>query len=287
MFVHKQRKKISDSYKTLIIDLSNTELTLEESRQLNLVLEYSFVDKTKNIEKFLAANFESIADRITDNLQSDQWENVHEFLRAYVDISTKSVYTTPDYTYKHLKRIINDKNLVVVSGDKESCVPFVDKTDYQDKLQKMVDDVIKNGIYKVAEDNTLKHLKLFKSFLYRNFRKYEHYEEMPPKSNQPGQFYGTSKTQKFTNINEITIDNLKFCSIIAQTGAYTYKDAQVITQYFKLLCSGNNDIIRNTQEFPMSLKQQDPSLPDKEYVSYEVESLFTNVPVHVTIDYIL
>ena len=228
LFTNKE-KKISDSYKTPIIDLSNTELTLEESRQLNLVLEYSFVDKTKNIEKFLAANFKSIADRITDNLQSDQRENVHEFLRAYVDISTKSVYTTLDYTYKHLKRIINDKNLVVVSGDKESCVPFVDKTDYQDKLQKMVDDVIKNGIYKVAEDNTLKHLKLFKSFLYRNFRKYEHYEEMPPKSNQPGQFYGTSKTHKFTNINEITIDNLKFCSVIAQTGAYTYKDALVIT----------------------------------------------------------
>ena len=37
----------------------------------------------------------------------------------------------------------------------------------------------------------------------------------------------------------------------------------------------------------MFLKQQDPLLPDKEYVSYDVESLFTNVPVHVTIDYIL
>ena len=37
----------------------------------------------------------------------------------------------------------------------------------------------------------------------------------------------------------------------------------------------------------MSLKQQDPLLPDEEYVSYDVESLFTNVPVHETIDYIL
>ena len=72
--------------------------------------------------------------------------------------------------------------MVVVFGDKESCVVLIDKTDYQDKLQKMVEDGIKNGIYKVAEDNTLKDLKLFKSFLYRNFRKYELYEEMPPKS---------------------------------------------------------------------------------------------------------
>ena len=70
----------------------------------------------------------------------------------------------------------------MVSRDKEAFVVLIDKTDYQDKLQKMIDDGIKNGIYKVAEDNTIKDLKLFKSFLYRNFRKYELYEEMPPKS---------------------------------------------------------------------------------------------------------
>ena len=62
------REKISDSYKTLIINLSNIALTLEESKQLNLGLEYSFVDKNTNIKKFLAANFESVADRIIDNL---------------------------------------------------------------------------------------------------------------------------------------------------------------------------------------------------------------------------
>ena len=65
------REKISDSYKTLIINLSDIELTLEESKQLNLGLEYSFVDKNTDIKKFLAANFESMADRIIDNLQSD------------------------------------------------------------------------------------------------------------------------------------------------------------------------------------------------------------------------
>ena len=37
----------------------------------------------------------------------------------------------------------------------------------------------------------------------------------------------------------------------------------------------------------MSLKQQDLLLTDKEYVSYDIESLFLNVPVHETIDYIL
>ena len=102
-------------------------------------------------------------------------------------------------------------------------------TDYQDKSQKMVDDGIKNGIYKVAED-TLKDLKLLKSFLYRNLRKYEHYEKMLPKSNQLVQFNCNAKTHKFTNIVEITMDNLTFRPIIAQTGAYTYNIAEVVAE---------------------------------------------------------
>ena len=42
-----------------------------------------------------------------------------------------------------------------------------------------------------------------------------------------------------------------------------------------------------TQEFSMSLKQQGPLLPDEKYKSYDVKTLFTDVPVHETIDYIL
>ena len=79
---------------------------------------------------------------------------------------------------------------------------------------------------------------------------------------------------------------MKFRPVIAQTGSYTYNAAQVIVKYLKSLCSGNNYIIRNTQKFLMSLKQQDPLLPDEEYLSH-VESLFPNVPVHETVDYIL
>ena len=58
------------------------------------------------MEKFSAANFEPIVDKITDNLQSNQRKNFQEFLCAYVDIFTKSVNTTTDYIYKHIKSII-------------------------------------------------------------------------------------------------------------------------------------------------------------------------------------
>ena len=173
----------------------------------------------------------------------------------------------------------------MVSGDKESCVVIMNKNDYQNKMKQMIHDGIRDGIYKVTADNTLDDLKTFQSFLYHNFYgKYEHFEKMLPKSNQPGQLYGTAKTHKFSSIDHITLENLKFQPIITQSGTYTYNAAQVIAGYLKPLCSDNDYMIRNTQEFLKLLQQQDPLLSNIEYVSYDVKSLFISVPIQEAID---
>ena len=66
----------------------------------------------------------------------------------------------------------------------------MNKSDYQNKMQQMINGGICDGVYKATVDNTLNDLKAFKSFLYHNFYgKYEHYEKMLSKSNQPGQLY--------------------------------------------------------------------------------------------------
>ena len=45
--------------------------------------------------------------------------------------------------------------------------------------------------------------------------------------------------------------------------------------------------IKNTLQFPQLLKDLPPLKDDEEYVSCDVESLFTNIPLKATIDYIL
>ena len=50
---------------------------------------------------------------------------------------------------------------------------------------------------------------------------------MLPTSNQLGLLYGTAKTHKFDNTADITVDNLKFRPIIAQSGTETYNAGQV------------------------------------------------------------
>ena len=125
----------SSTYSTPLINLSSTAIISDEVNQFKCGLHDSFFDKNQNIKRRLAANFEYLADKITENLDSHKREDFHEFLRAYVDTITKNVYATTDYTYKHLKGIIKDPNLVVVSGDKESCVVIMNKSDYQNKMQ--------------------------------------------------------------------------------------------------------------------------------------------------------
>ena len=50
----------------------------------------------------------------------------------------------------------------------------------------MTDEGVQNGLYIVTEDRTLEDIKLFRSFLYLNFKKCEHYQKILPTSNQPG-----------------------------------------------------------------------------------------------------
>ena len=54
----------------------------------------------------------------------------------------------------------------------------------------------------------------------------------------------------------------------------------------KPLCS-NQCKISDTQEFASLIKDQPPLNYDEEYVSYDVDSLFTNIPIAETIEYII
>ena len=270
-----------------IINLSDISLTRWEEFQLKKGLEHSFVDKHKNVKRYLATSFESLADRVKSSIENTEKENFHEFLREYTDIFSNNVYEDRDYTYFNLRRLKTNNDIVIIPGDKDSSVVVMNKTDYVMKMQSMIDEGITNGVYMKTEDDTLGDLRRFKDFLYRNFRNYKDYQKMLPQSNTPAQLYGTAKTHKFDNIDQVTIQELKFRPIIAQTGTYLYNTAQVISDYLKPLYEGNPFIIHNTQDFADMLKNSPPLGADEEYVSYDVESLFTNVPIADTITYIL
>ena len=171
-------------------------------------MDYCFVDKIKDVQRLLAATMESLADSIKCNIDHKDLQHFHEFLCGYTDTFTNNIYATKDYTYNFC-RMIQNKDIVVVKGDKDSSVVIMKKSDYVTKLDTMINDGIMKGTYVETIDNTLKELSGFQDFLCRNFRNYECYKDIQPGSNQPARFYGTAKTRKFETLEGITVaDNL-------------------------------------------------------------------------------
>ena len=99
---------------------------------------------------------------------------------------------------------------------------------------------------------------------------------MKPGSNQPARLYGTAKTHKFETLEDITVANLKFRTIIDQTGMLTYNVSKVISNYLRPLCK-NEYSINDTQKFPSMLSSIPPLQDDEEDVSYESLSHYLQI----------
>lgn len=101
---------------------------------------------------------------------------------------------TKDNTYKNFRNFISKENIVIL---KDSSIVTLGKKDYIVKLKDMIQDGINKGTYKIKQEDTLQDLKHFQNFLRRNFKNYQNYKEIYPKSNQPSRIYGTAKAHKF------------------------------------------------------------------------------------------
>ena len=75
-----------------IINLSTYHLKDIEFQQLKLGLDYIYIDKNKKTRKFLAANFETLAQRTSDSVEAHRLEEYHEFLHGYTDILLKKYF---------------------------------------------------------------------------------------------------------------------------------------------------------------------------------------------------
>ena len=117
---------------------------------------YCFVDKNKDIGRFVVANMESLAESVKGNINHKNLEHFHEFLCGYTDIFSNNIYATKDYTYHNLCGMIQNKDIVVVKGDEDSSVVTMKQSDYVTKLGTMIDDGIMKGTYIETTDNMLK-----------------------------------------------------------------------------------------------------------------------------------
>ena len=97
----RKRKPCNKNYSVPIINLSIYNLSNQEGQQLKLGFDYRFVDKNKDVQRFLAANMEPLADSLKRTSIIKNLEHFLEFLCGYTDIFTNNIYATKYYTTKN------------------------------------------------------------------------------------------------------------------------------------------------------------------------------------------
>ena len=86
------------------------------------------------IKKDVAVEFETLYSSVDKDILPDDKENFHEFLRSATNTFTQNVYRTKDRSYNLLKPLQRNKDIVLLSGDKDSSVVILDKVCYNEKI---------------------------------------------------------------------------------------------------------------------------------------------------------
>lgn len=70
----------------------------------------------------------------------------------------------------------------------------MNKINYEEKVEEMINEGIEQRKYEETEDNILKKLESLQSFLYRRFKDTLYYKQMLPSWHQPARFFVSAKT---------------------------------------------------------------------------------------------
>ena len=108
-------------------------------------LHQSFIDKNRPIKQNLAVEFEALSPKLDPFIKEDSKENFHEYLRSVTNIMSNNVYRDKDNTFRLLNRLRKNENIVVLSADKESSTVILNKTDYVNKVNEMINEGISKG----------------------------------------------------------------------------------------------------------------------------------------------
>ena len=166
---HLWPKQWSNNYRKVpIINLSTIQLV--DISPLEHSLKQCFVDKNKYKKKYIAVEFETLFSSHDKDISSDDEENFHELLRSATNTFTQNIYRTYYNTYNVLKPLKGNKDIVLLSGDKDLSVVILDKSfivilekvPYKEKNNRLINDGISKGVCVIEEnDNTWAEFKSF------------------------------------------------------------------------------------------------------------------------------
>ena len=154
-------------------------------------------------------------------------------------------------------------------------VVIMHKSTYVQKMKVIIDD--KSKFAEVNEEDTLSRLSRFQSFLYRNFKSLlteQEYKDIYPSASSIPVMYGLPKIHK---------SGTPLRPILSMVGCFNHAFAQWIGRQL-----GDLRQSKHVTKDSFSLNfLRESNLNGKYFVSYDVVSLFTYIPLDETINLII
>ena len=182
-----------------------------------------------------------------------------------------------------MKILLKNKDIIVQKADKGNTVVILNRKDYVCEMKNILNDSSKFHKVYIDHDKVLNHLihmesrvtDVLKNLRDKNEISIEQYKDLSPSGSRPGIMYGLAKVHK------IVRDGLpSFRPILSAIGTPTYKLAKFLVPILEPLTT-NEYTIKDSFTFAEELQSFDLKLV---MASFDIESLFTNIPLQETID---
>ena len=190
------------------------------------------------------------------------------------------------YQYrKVVKALSENESKCLLKQDKGRSGIIMDRADYVEKCETMLRN---KQFVQLDHDSTVK----FESKVQRKLRGLKNnkrfteqeYNKIYPSSSRPGRFYTTAKRHKVPE-NSTDVKKLPLRPIVSNIGTATYGISKYLSKLLHPL-SVSDYTINSTQDFVNKIRDEEVAQGYK-LVSFDVTSLFTNVPLDDTINIIL
>jgi hypothetical protein len=173
-------------------------------------------------------------------------------------------------TFKLLRK---NTSIVICKPDKGNGVVVLDRSDYNAKLMKLISDPTK--FVELHDDPTMKREKSLQEYLYylktKGIFDESTYQKIRPRGSKPARIYGLPKLHK---------PDVPLRPIVSSIGTYTYELSKYLAEILKPLI--NSDY---TVKDSFSFASEILSLDNVNFMcSFDVVSLFTNIPLEQTLD---
>lgn len=209
---------------------------------------------------------------ICNHVNNEKAEQIRQDAAIIIRRTKPIKSNTSKAEFVALKNLRDNKDILVLPADKGNATVIMNTADYKSKITTMLDDT---DTYKKVNYNPTNRLTRKTNIVINNYKQsLPQSRQLVSRCIQPPQFYGLPKIHKV---------NIPLRPVVSQINSVTYNLAKFLAEKLKDLTGNTFSFVKNSSHFVEILTNIEIE-DDEIMVSFDVESLFTNVPIEQSVE---